>query len=117
MEKVFTQKDLRCHCGCGFEPKQKLIDKLNQIQKDYEKALSISSGARCSVYNRKIKGARLSAHVEGIAVDISDPNKEFWKWLKDRLDTYNIWCEHPDDAPAWTHFDLRYRTTGRIFRR
>ena len=77
----------------------------------------VSSGYRCTKYNRTIPGAaRFSAHSEGIAVDIVDPDHELYDWISDKLDHYNIWIEHKDNTSGWLHIDSRYRPVGRIFR-
>lgn len=112
-----NNKMILCPC-CNMIPKAEMLIKINEIQSGYyPHILTVSSGARCPQYNRKVGGSVKSAHCEGKAIDIADPKKVFWSWLEDKLDLYNIWCESPIDTPTWTHISIRPTVSGRIFRR
>lgn len=69
--KHFKKSEFDCKCGCG----------LNNINFDFVKKLDdartianapffVSSGCRCSAYNKRVGGVENSAHVCGFAVDI-----------------------------------------------
>lgn len=112
----FTDKELACRCvRCGMNVKPELRKVLEQIREDYGKPIYVTSGARCPEYNRKVGGARKSAHMEGIAVDVLR-TPELLEWIMPRLDHYGIWMENPEQTASWLHWDLRYRPVGRVFR-
>lgn len=68
--KWFTPKELACrHCG-ELHIDQELLDKLEIMRENYGDPVVISSGYRCPIHNARIKGAPLSLHVKGKAVDI-----------------------------------------------
>lgn len=95
---------------------------LNDIRAEYGKPMKLTSAARCTVHNRKIGGARGSAHTEGRAVDIAAPagseeREHLLTWLIARLDKYNLWMEDFDKTPSWIHIDNRPRAgSPRIFK-
>lgn len=68
----FSTKELECKCGCGlFNMAPSFIVFLERIRKDYGKPMVINSGCRCEAHNKKIQGAKKSAHMEGLAVDVA----------------------------------------------
>lgn len=68
--KWFTPKELACrHCG-ELHIDEELVEKLEIMRENYGDPVVISSGYRCPIHNAKIKGAPLSLHVKGKAVDI-----------------------------------------------
>lgn len=115
MSKHFSMKELSCHDNCGMLPDPRLVDVLERIRVDWGKPLIVNSCARCSAYNRKVGGARHSAHVDGLAVDLAR-TEEFLSWITERLDHYGVWLEDPSKTATWVHLDLRYRPSGRIFK-
>lgn len=68
--------NLLCPCGCGkqLDPSIRFI--AESIEREIEQELNISSGARCSDYNRTIQGSIAGdSHEKGMALDIIvDPN-------------------------------------------
>ena len=60
-----------CPCGCGLDNMSNvLIQQLLEIEQIADMQLTLTSGARCEKYNAKVKGARNSAHLRGLAADI-----------------------------------------------
>ena len=60
-----------CQCGCGLDNMSgALIQRIAEIEQMTEMQLTLTSGARCEKYNAKVKGARNSAHLRGLAADI-----------------------------------------------
>lgn len=55
-------------------------------------------------------GATNSAHKEGSAVDVYDPQGLLSKWLTDnpeRLIKFNLYREHPSQTLTWAHLTMR----------
>ena len=106
------------HCGKGSDViKQQLIDALQKIRTDRGLPMSITSGYRCEEHNRAIHGAVHSAHLEGSAADVSDPQGKLKVWMAPRLEDYGLWMESPKDTPSWCHLQIRPVAGGRIFRK
>lgn len=112
--KYFTAKELACRCGCGLLPTQELIDKLDEIREAFGGPIEVNSGARCSVYNRKIGGARFSSHIEGKAADLAR-TPELLAFLQANMDKFNIWGERPEYTKTWLHVTIRPGVSGRWF--
>ncbi len=63
-------------------------------------------------------GAPNSAHKEGMAVDIYDPDNKIDDWLishADSLEPFGLWFEHPDSTPYWSHWSTRKPKSGKRF--
>lgn len=64
-------------------------------------------------------GAPNSAHKEGMAVDIYDPNEDIDRWILANewvLDRTNLYLEDPDKTVGWSHWQIRPTKSGkRIF--
>lgn len=67
----FTKKEFTCKCGCGYNPIDvKLVHVLETIRSHFGgKPVMITSGCRCTTYNRKVGGVEGSKHVLGRAAD------------------------------------------------
>jgi len=120
----FWLKEFVCK-GCYKENKAKTyqhalkyIDNLSQIAQLLEnmrmilkKPIIINSGLRCEKHNREIGGAKRSAHLEGLAVDISCRNPhDRYKFIVMGLffDFRRIGI-----YPTWIHMDKKSKK--RIF--
>lgn len=64
-------------------------------------------------------GAAHSAHKQGLAVDIYDPEGEIDVWCmanQDKLEHCGIYIEHPDHTKGWSHWTIRAPGSGhRVF--
>lgn len=114
----FEPSEISCRCGCGLTLVPELIAILNTVRKDYGKAISVSSGARCPARNKKIGGAKRSLHLTGRAVDLVR-TPELLAFLLPRLEQYGLWMEDPKytaGQPGWLHLDIGPRApTKRVF--
>ena len=81
-DSYFTTKEFTCPCGCGFGSQEehiseKLIRYLNEVRILFNQPMTVTSGARCKIYNESIGGKPNSAHLPNPlthqceAVDIS----------------------------------------------
>lgn len=83
--KYFTAQEVSCKCGCGGVPKLEFMDKLELLREAYGKPIIITSGYRCVKHNLKVKGAKDSAHILGLAADIKVSGKNTHELLKHAL--------------------------------
>jgi hypothetical protein len=64
-------------------------------------------------------GAPQSAHKQGLAVDIYDPDNKIDNWLighQQVLKEFGLYFEHPTATPRWSHWTTRKPKSGkRIF--
>jgi hypothetical protein len=63
-------------------------------------------------------GAPKSAHKQGQAVDIYDPDNAIDNWLTGHqalLKDYGLYFEHPTATPRWSHWSTRKPKSGRTF--
>ena len=69
--KHFTRNEFTCGCGCGYNPIDiKLVNVLELIRSHFgDRPVYITSGCRCTTYNRKVGGIEGSKHVLGRAAD------------------------------------------------
>ena len=67
----FTRAEMECKCGCGAMNMQpELLERLEGLRVFHGEPISITSGTRCSAWNREQGGAAMSAHLDGYAVDM-----------------------------------------------
>lgn len=115
ISRHFSTRELACHDNCGFLPSQEFVNLLDRIRDEFGHPISVTNVARCSVHNRKIGGARNSAHVSGIAADLVY-SPELYDFIVKNLDKFNIWTEDRGSTPSWIHIDTKFRPVGRIFK-
>ncbi len=61
--EYFTDKELKCRCGCGARPKEEAVIKLYALRILYGKPIFVNSGARCAAHNKLEGGKYNSRHV------------------------------------------------------
>lgn len=60
------------------------------------------------------QGAPGSSHKQGRGVDIFDPENKLDSWLDDeKLEAFDLYREHPDSTPGWTHLTDRAPGSGK----
>lgn len=55
-------------------------------------------------------GAPLSAHKQGLAVDLYDPDNAIDAWIQAHpllIKEFNLFFEHPSATPYWSHWTIR----------
>lgn len=121
--KYFTDRELCCRCGCGARPTEDTIMLADHIREAWGAPLSCTSGARCAAYTEKLRAqgipaARKSAHLEGLAIDLTPVNRkyeEFHNLCTKSLEEWDCWMEDPAATPSWAHIQLR-PSAKRIFK-
>jgi hypothetical protein len=61
-------------------------------------------------------GAPQSAHKQGLAVDIYDPDNKIDNWIighQQVLKEFGLYFEHPTATPRWSHWTTRKPASGR----
>ena len=94
---------------------QELFDVFEHARLMMKKPLPVTSGYRCIAQNEKVKGAALSAHLFGMALDITMGTEEDAKKLyqiisKERSD---VRMGLYKDNPRLVHVDVAYLITPR----
>ena len=67
----FTVAEMACKCGCGSLPDPVFMDWLQHVRNSFSNPMPITSGARCPAHNAAVGGAAESAHMLGMAADVS----------------------------------------------
>ncbi|MEE8423852.1 MAG: D-Ala-D-Ala carboxypeptidase family metallohydrolase [Thermodesulfobacteriota bacterium] len=68
--RYFDRSEFACRCNCGFNKiSPKLVNILDNMR-ELVGPITIESGCRCKVWNKKQGGAENSAHLTGKAADI-----------------------------------------------
>jgi Peptidase M15 len=98
----------------------RLLVPINKIRDAYGKPMKVNSGWRPPEINAATPGsAPHSKHMEGLAVDIADPDNALMQWTLQNLQLMkdlNIFCEDFRWTPGWCHYQLGGPVSGkRIF--
>lgn len=95
-----------------------LIERLSVIREKYGKPFVVTSGVRSIQDQMRINpNAPKSAHLLGMAVDISDHDGELKKWLLANihiLEEADLYCEDFKTTVTWVHFQTR-KASKRVF--
>lgn len=116
----------------------KFLKAMNVIRTAYGKPMIVSSGYRSKdrqieIYaNKAVKGEfpfqnkvfemkkvpLSSCHLYCLACDISDPNKQLQKWVKEHvslLEQEGLYCEDFAYTSTWVHFQIQAPKSGKRF--
>lgn len=98
---------------------EELLLKMNKVRKAYGLPMIITSGYRSMedhlrVYRNKgitdkSKIPMKSKHLFCQAVDVSDPNGDLKKWIKENIklmEEIGLWFEDFDATTNWVHFQI-----------
>ena len=75
--RFFERSHFACPCCGKCEMAEELILKLDHIRECLGLPIIITSGFRCEVHNKVVGGAPNSAHLKGLAADISIPTSAY----------------------------------------
>jgi hypothetical protein len=97
-----------------------LLMRINILRQWWGNPMCVTSGYRPGKYNVKAGGAKNSAHLHCMAIDVSDPNGKLGRWLAANLPILracDLWMENPENTKGWCHLDIRDRgDSNRIFK-
>ena len=72
ISKDFAIEQFACKCGCGYDDiSMDLVNRLQNARNIAHIPFVITSGCRCIKHNTKVGGKSDSAHINGLAADIS----------------------------------------------
>lgn len=106
----FSSKEFHCKCSnptCVVSfIDEELVQLLQELREHFKSGISVTSGHRCHVHNKAVKGALRSQHVFGTAADIKVSGKTP-KEVYDYLDS-----KYPNMLglglyKSWVHVDTR----------
>lgn len=102
------------------ENQEKLFGAINLVREEYGKPMIVTSGVRSKEDQLRINPrVKNSAHMQGAAVDISDPDGSLWGWCMDHIDRliqFGLYLESRSYTPRWVHFQCIPPHSGnRIF--
>lgn len=105
-----------------------LLNRVNKIRDAYGKPMMVTSGLRTMEHHLAIYAAKgitdrnkipmKSNHLNGKAVDISDPKQELQAWVLQNvalLEKVGLWCESFTFTKTWVHFQTVAPLSGRRF--
>lgn len=79
---------------------------LDPAREQFGDVISIESGYRSPLVNRKVKGSKTSAHMKGRAADIKcSDNAKLFNILKKYKFRQLIWEKGNDKQPQWIHIE------------
>ncbi len=101
----FSRNELACKCGCGQDTVDvALLPVLERVRDHFDSPTSVTSGNRCTEYNKRVGGAKNSQHLIGKAADIKVKGVN-------PVDVYNyLDASHSGGLgsyPGFTHVDSR----------
>ncbi len=101
----FTEAEMRCHCGCGgADMSADFMFALQRVRRLYGKPMPVTSGFRCSDYDKRIGGA--GVHPTGQAVDIAVSGENIWHLLNAAIAMRGIGLlQHGPHAKRFMHLD------------
>ena len=105
---------------------EELLRRINTVRAAWGKPMQVTSGLRTMQDHLRIYAAKgitdrtkipmASAHLEGMAVDIADPDGSLGHWLKNdpagivALERADLYCENT--GGNWQHFQTRKPKSG-----
>lgn len=103
----FKRREFACKCGCGFDTVDvQTLEVLESVRRHFGKPVTVTSGARCAVHNKRVGGASNSQHVFARAADIKVTGvapKDVADWVKVNFPNASI-----GRYATFTHVDTRF---------
>lgn len=103
----FSRREFACKDGCGGDTiDAQTLALLEEVRAHFGVPVTIHSGYRCDVYNRRVGGARNSQHLLGRAADFSVrgvPAGSVAQWIGARMSGFGGVGRYP----TFTHIDTR----------
>lgn len=124
IEELYLSKDLGRIDHDTMLNLGQLHYRLNFIRKLWAQPMMITSGFRTPeeqmvIYQAKGLPPKMgSAHLDGAAADISDPDGKLKRWILDHLDVVealNLYFEDFDYTKGWIHAQLWSPASGKRF--
>lgn len=110
--KNFKVTEFKCKCGGKYctgypaEVDKSLVDNLQTMRDKYGKAITITSGLRCTNWNKIQGGVSGSSHTKGKATDIIIPSQS--DSHNGRVEIVNYWDTLPNAKYAYCNNYMKY---------
>ncbi len=87
MSKYFSEKEIACPCCGKNNANPEFLKYLDQLRESIGEPLYVNSFCRCKKHNEEVGGVPDSAHLKGLAVDLSCATSTLraeivYNWLK-----------------------------------
>lgn len=108
----FNVQEFKCGCGgkyCTGYPvvlSKTLVEDLQLLRNHYGRSITITSGLRCSSYNKRVGGITNSEHTKGRAADIYIAGQS--DSFNGRVEIVNYWDTLPNAKYAYCNGYLKY---------
>lgn len=113
--KYFQPSEYQCKCGCGLEPQQALIDKMDALREQFGSPIEVSCMSRCPTHNKAVGGAPNSNHITGQAADLIR-TQALYDFVAANLESMDLYQEDPSKTISWLHLQINPPKSGhRIF--
>jgi len=107
MSKFFSKEELACPCCGQMNMPENIQIKFDEIRVEYGLPIKPNSACRCHKHNAEVHGAKDSAHLYGLAMDIPCPeNVHRFKLLRAVMKTEPWFVEVHQ---RFIHVDFRPR--------
>jgi hypothetical protein len=109
------EKDPECTTSTRINAAD-LAERVSKLLDCLGRTASVSSGFRTVAANKAMGGSTLSAHCEGKAVDLHDPQGSLAAAITadpSLLATYDLYAENPYYTKGWVHLSTRPTASGR----
>lgn len=71
LTRHFSRHEFACKCGCGGDTVDYgVLCILEKVRTHFDRPINVSSGFRCTRYNKSVGGGKTSMHLFGRAADI-----------------------------------------------
>ena len=80
--EYFSEDELRCKGTGEIHMNEEFMKKLIALRKEFNQPMTITSGYRDGSYNEVIGGGKISAHLEGKAVDVACYGTKAYKLIQ-----------------------------------
>ena len=120
MAKYFTEKEFVGQCGPLpehlRENMEEVLEIMDVLREEWGKPLKVNSGYRSVEHNKKIGGSPKSSHCFAQAIDIADPQNEFYDWIvaNKKHEELDFYMEDKSATKTWCHITTRAQASKNI---
>lgn len=103
LTKNFYRDEFACPC-CGVATIDiQLVKKLQELRELFGRAITVTSGYRCTKHNQEVGGDKFSSHLDGLAADLYC--RDSWKrW--DLIENAMKLFQRVGVYDGWIHVDI-----------
>lgn len=106
----FKLSELACTCCGKFNMTEEMLSFIERVRNNYSRQMHINSGVRCGMHNAKVGGKPNSAHLLGLAIDVSCHDSHL-RFLLAKA-AFEAGVKGLEIRPTWVHMDIMPRGVG-----